>query len=206
MIPYGHVKLAIERLLVQMASGQPDSRVVILRIGEVYGSESRLLRELSTRLKRGFCPYPGSGRVAVSFVHGEDVAQAFLCAQERAPIGVSVYNVADDEPAMWRSFVSCLAECLHTRPPIFLPRPLAYAYMLCHQFKNRIAHDEPVLTAHALQLLTTPKALSNQKIKQDLGFTLRFPDFRRGLEAILHGLSHDAKNGEAQRSAPHQAA
>lgn len=192
IIPYGHIKLAIERLLVQMAEGLPDCRVAILRIGEVYGNESRLLRELATRLKKGFCPCPGSGRVAVSFVHVEDVAQAFLRAAERAPAGVSVYNVADDEPATWRSFVRYFGKLLGTRPPVFLPRPLAYAYMLGHQLRSRIANEEPVLTSHALRLLTTPKALSNHAIKQELGFTPCFPNFRSGLEDALHGLSHDA--------------
>jgi nucleoside-diphosphate-sugar epimerase len=190
VIPYGNIKLAVEGLLFQMARGLPDCRVVILRIGEVYGSESRLLRELAVRLKRGFCPCPGSGRVAVSFVHVEDVALAFLRAAERAPGGRSVYNVADDEPATWRSFVCYLGELLGTRAPVFLPRPLAYAYMLGHQLRSRIAKDEAVLTRHALRLLTTPKALSNQKIKLELGFTPRYPNFRLGLEATLHGLSH----------------
>jgi nucleoside-diphosphate-sugar epimerase len=203
VIPYGHIKLAIEGLLNHMTHDLPDCRVAILRIGEVYGSESRLLRELATRLRGGFCPCPGSGRVAVSFVHVQDVAQAFLRAAERAPRGVSVYNVADDEPATWRSFVRYLAELLGTRPPLFLPRSLAYAYMLGHQIRSRIINEGPVLTAHSLRLLTTPKALSNQTIKQDLGFTPCFPNFRHGLEATLHGLSHDAQNDAAERSAPH---
>jgi len=206
VIPYGHIKLAIEHLLLQIGKDQPDCRVTILRIGEVYGSESRLLRELAARLKRGFCPCPGSGQVAVSFVHVEDVAQAFLRAADRAPIGVSVYNVADDEPATWRSFVHYLAELLGTRPPVFFPYPLAYAYMLGHQLRCRIANQEPVLTSHALRLLTTPKALSNRKIKQDLGFIPCLPNFRHGLETILHGLSHDEQNGAKERSAPNQAA
>jgi nucleoside-diphosphate-sugar epimerase len=206
VIPYGRIKLAIEGLLNHMTNDLPDCHVAILRIGEVYGSQSRLLRELATRLRRGFCPCPGSGRVAVSFVHVQDVAQAFLRAVERAPMGVSVYNVADDEPATWRSFVRYLAELLGTRPPLFLPRSLAYTYMLGHQIRSRIINEEPVLTAHALRLLTTPKALSNQTIKQDLGFTPCFPNFRDGLEATLHGLSYDAQNGAAERGAPHQAA
>lgn len=195
VIPYGHIKLAIEGLLVQMTESQPDCRVVILRIGEVYGSQSRLLRELAKRLTRGSCPCPGSGRVAVSFVHVEDVAQAFLRAAEGAPMGISTYNVADDEPTTWRSFVRFFAELLGTRPPVFFPYPVAYAYMLGHQLRSRIANKKPILTAHALRLLTTPKALSNQAIKQGLGFTPCFPDFRYGLEATRDGLSHDAQNG-----------
>lgn len=181
VIPYGRIKLAIEGLFVQMAKDLPDCRVSILRIGEVYGPESRLLRELEMRMREGFCPWPGSGRVAVSFVHLEDVAQALLCAIKRAPGGVSVYNVADDEPATWRSFVRRFAEVLGARPPVFLPRPLVYAYALGHRFRSYLARKEPILTSHALRLLTTPKALSNQKIKSELGLTLRFPNFRCGL-------------------------
>jgi nucleoside-diphosphate-sugar epimerase len=192
VIPYGHIKLAIEGLLVQTAKDLPNCRMVNLRIGEVYGSESRLLRELTTRLERGFCPFPGSGRVAVSFVHVEDVAVAFLCALERAPSGVSVYNVADDEPTTWRSFVCYLGDLLGTPPPVFLPHPLAYVYMVGHQLLSRIASREPVLTRHALRLLITPKALANQKIKRELGFTPRFANFRQGLEVTVHGLPNDA--------------
>ena len=200
MIPYGHIKLTIEGLLVQMAKDLSDCRVVILRIGEVYGSESRLLRELATRLKRGFCPCPGSGHVAVSFVHAydrtfkpvEDVALAFLCALERAPSGVSIYNVADDEPTTWRSFVRHLGDLLGTPPPVFLPHPLASVYMVGHQLISRMARREPVLTRHALRLLNTPKALANQKIKRELAFTPRFANFRRGLEVTVHGLPNHA--------------
>lgn len=192
VIPYGDIKLTIEGLLMQMAKDLPYCQVVILRIGEVYGGESRLLHELATRLRRGFCPLPGSGRVAVSFVHVEDVAQAFLCAAEYASRNVSVYNVADDQPATWRSFVRYFAELLGTRPPVFLPRPLVYAYMLGHQLRSRITNNPPVLTSNALRLLTTPKALSNQRIRQELGFTPRFANFREGLEEAVHGLSHHA--------------
>jgi len=128
--------------------------------------------------------------VPVSFVHVEDVAQAFLRAAEHASRGVSVYNVADDEPATWRSFVGYLAQLLGTRPPVPLPRSAAYAYMLGHRVRSRICKREPILTRHALQLLTTPKALSNRAIKQELGFIPQFPNFRCGLEVTLRGLSH----------------
>jgi nucleoside-diphosphate-sugar epimerase len=192
MIPYGHVKLAIEGMLVQMAKEQPDCRVVIFRIGEVYGKNSRLLRELAARLKRGFCPVPGSGLDGLSFVHVNDVAQAFVRAAESAPASVSVYNVADDEPTTWRSFICYYAEVLGARPPIFFPRLLAYGYALGHQIGSRLAGGEPILTRHSIGLLTTPKVLSNQKIKEQLGFAPRFPNFRTGLETTLDGVSHHA--------------
>jgi len=190
VIPYGHIKLQVERLFLRMANDVPDCGVVFLRIGEVYGFDSRLLRELTARLKSGFCPWPGTGHVPLSFVHVDDVAQAFLLAAKDVPSGVSVYNVADDEPATWYSFASDLAGRIDARPPVRLPLPLLYSYMLGHRLASRIAGRPPVLTSHALRLLTTPKVLANGKIKRELGFSPQFPDFRSGLEASLHGLSH----------------
>lgn len=199
VIPYGAVKLAVEKLFRHAA--KPDGRLVLLRIGEVYGPKARLIRELTGRLKRGRCPWPGSGRVPVSFVHVEDVAGAFLCAAERAPEGIAIYNVADDAPTTWRAFVCRIAELQDCRPPIFVPRWLARAYAMVDEFASLMAGRPPVLTGHALSLLTTPKALSNRRIVAELGFRPRYPNWRAGLEATLHGLSHDAQDGRAQSGA-----
>jgi len=197
VIPYGEVKLEVERLFAQMANDVPDCHIVFLRIGEVYGRDSRLLTELTTRLKSGFCPWPGSGRVPLSFVHVEDVALAFRVATQAGPAGISVYNVADEEPTTWSAFVRHVAEKIGARPPVRLPLPLAYSYMLGHRFASFLAGHPPVLTSSALRLLTTPKVLANGKIKRELGFSPQFPDFRSGLEEALHGLPHHAQNGAA---------
>jgi len=202
VIPYGRVKLQVERLFLQMANEVPDCSVVFLRIGEVYGPCSRLLDELTTRLRSGFCPWPGTGCVPLSFVQVEDVAESFLLAASKAPIGVSVYNVADDKAGTWYSFVSHLAGRIGARPPMRLPLPLVYSYMLGHRLASMVAGRRPVLTSHALRLLTTPKVLATGKIKRELGFAPRFPDFRAGLEASLDGLPHHTQDGAAQRGTP----
>ncbi len=190
VIPYGRIKLMVERLLIEKIKDVPECRVVILRIGEVYGSEGRLVNELAVRLKRGFCPWPGSGRVPLSFVHVDDVAQAFLCAMQSAPVGVSVYNVADDTPATWRDFLRRVAQLSRARPPVFLPKPLVRFYALCSTLARRAAKREAILTRQAIRLITTPKALSNARLKRDLGFQARYPGYSEGLEEALHGLSH----------------
>jgi nucleoside-diphosphate-sugar epimerase len=191
VIPYGHIKLAVERLLAERLRDLPGSRVVILRIGEVYGSGGRLVRELTARLKRGFCPWPGSGRVYVSFVHVDDVAQAFVCAAQRARFGVSIYNVSDDMPASWYDFACGVARQLKARSPLFLPAPLVYSYAVCSTLACRIVRQDPVLTRYALRLLLTPKTLSNARLKRELGFQPRYPSYVEGMEEVL-GLSHDA--------------
>jgi nucleoside-diphosphate-sugar epimerase len=190
VIPYGHIKLLVERLLKERIKGISDGRLVILRIGEVYGSGGRLINELVTRLKRGFCPWPGSGHVPLSFVHVDDVAQAFLCAVQSTPAGVSVYNVGDDTPVTWEEFLRRVAHQCGAEPPVFLPTPLVHFYAVCSTLARRATRRQPILTQQALRLITTPKALSNARLKHELGFHPRYPSYFEGLEEALRGLSH----------------
>ncbi len=192
VIPYGRAKLQVEQLLIQQLRDVPDCRVVILRIGEVYGAESRLNTELAARLKSGFCPWPGSGDVPVSFVHVDDVAQAFLCGAQSAPLGVSVYNVADDLAATWHGFLECVARHCRGRKPVFLPMGLVRFYAACSTSARRLVGREAILTRAALRLITTPKLISNARLKSELGFQPRYPTYYEGLEEIFCGLSHDA--------------
>jgi len=192
VIPYGRIKLMVECLLTEKTKDISPHRVVVLRIGEVYGSEGRLITELTARLKRGFCPWPGKGNVPLSFVHVDDVARAFLCAAQRAPEGVSTYNVADDMPLTWQDFLRNVAQLCGTRPPVYLPKPLVYLYALCSTLGSRATGREPILTQQAIRLIITPKALSNARLKQELGFQLRYPSYSEGLEEALRGLSHHA--------------
>jgi nucleoside-diphosphate-sugar epimerase len=190
VIPYGRIKLLVERLLIEKTKDISNCRVVVLRIGEVYGSAGRLITELTARLKRGFCPWPGAGDVPLSFVHVEDAAQAFLCAVQTAPIGVSVYNVADDMPVTWQDFLLRAAQLCRTRPPVFLPKPLVYLYALCSTLARRATGREAILTRQAIRLITTPKPLSNTRLKHELGFQPRYPSYSEGLEEALRGVSH----------------
>lgn len=206
VIPYGDIKLRAEESFSRFAAKTPGARVVILRIGEVYGRQAKLVHELTARLTRGLCPWPGSGRVPVSFVHVDDVAQEFVCAASSAPTGISVFNVADAEPTTWRDFLAAFSEKLGTAPPLFLPRPLVQAYAFGHSFAHRLTGREPVLTRRALRLLTTPKALSIEKISRELGFAPRYPNIRIGLEDVFHGLSHHAQDGAAQGAAARSSA
>jgi nucleoside-diphosphate-sugar epimerase len=195
IIPYGAIKLAVEHRFIERLKNIAGCRVVILRIGEVYGSEGRLILELTRRLRRGFCPWPGSGRVPLSFVHVSDVAQTFLCAVQRAGFGISIYNVADDLPANWRDFVGCVALAIKARPPLFLPAPLVYGYAACSTAACHLAHRSPVLTRHAFRLLMTPKVLSNLRARQDLGYRPHYASYLEGMEEALSGLSHHTKDG-----------
>lgn len=205
VIPYGAVKLEVEHLFADFAARLPDSRVVVLRIGEVYGANGRLVQELQARFRRSFCPWLGNGMVPLSFVHVKDVAQAFINAADSAQIGFSIYNIADDEPTTWRGFLQFMSTLLGARGPVFLPLPLARVYATASFLLAKASGASPIVTHNIVRLLTTPKKISNVKAKSNLGLNLRYRNYRTGLTEILStggthtedyiGIPHHAQNG-----------
>ncbi len=78
-----------------------------------------------------------------------------------------VYNVADDEPAPPQDVIAFAAEL------IGLPVPPA------------IPFEAAELSPMARTFWAESKRVSNRRIKEELGVTLAFPDYRAGLRAIL---------------------
>jgi nucleoside-diphosphate-sugar epimerase len=184
VIPYGRAKLAVEKMF--QAAGFPD--LAICRLGEVYGKNGRILRELEGRLRRGFCPWPGNGKVNVSFLHVEDAAEALLLACERAAPGCQIYNVADHQPATWRQFLDRIAGLLGSRRALYLPKLPARCYAKLEWWKDRVLGRPAAVTPYILRLLITPKVLSSARLRGQLGFEPRYPAIDSGLEEALVGL------------------
>src|SRR5207302_9739294 len=73
-----------------------------------------------------------------------------------------------------------VARLLGTRPPVFLPETVVHLYATCGTLACRVTGREPILTAHAVRLITTPKALSNTRLKARAGVRAALPQiFRR---------------------------
>jgi nucleoside-diphosphate-sugar epimerase len=137
-----------------------------LRYGGFYGSPDDAQLELVR--KRRF-PIVGDGGGVWSFVHLDDAAAATVLALERGAPGV--YNVVDDEPAPVRDWLPALAAAIGAKPPRRVPRWLA-----------RLAAGEA-----GVVLMTEIRGASNAKAKRELGWTLRYPNWRRGfVEAYAH--------------------
>ena len=132
---------------------------VALRYGGLYGSPDDA--QLALVRKRRF-PIVGDGGGVWSFVHLDDAAAATVLALERGAPGV--YNVVDDEPAPVREWLPALAEAIGAKPPRRVPRWLA----------RLMAGEAGVV------LMTEIRGASNEKAKRELGWTLRFPSWRRG--------------------------
>jgi nucleoside-diphosphate-sugar epimerase len=136
---------------------------IALRYGGFYGADNDGLVEPVR--KRQF-PIVGDGGGFFSFVHLDDAAAATVLALEHE--GAAIYNIVDDEPAPVREWLPVLAKTLGAKPPRHFPVWLA-----------RLLAGEG-----AVMMGTDGRGASNAKAKRELGWTLRYPSWRKGFAEV----------------------
>lgn len=143
---------------------------VILRFGNVYSHDSRHTTTMYDMISRGRFPLIERGNVYWNLVTAGDAASAVVAAVKngRANIG-KVFNITDDEPVKYKDLVEFIAKSLGAPKPGRIPIFLA---------------------KHAIGELTVQYLLQNMKCmnkraKEELGWSLRYPTYREGHEAIM---------------------
>ena len=101
-----------------------------------------------------------------SRIHVEDIAQVLAASIDRPNPGTA-YNVCDDDPAPPQDVIAYAAELLD------MPVPEAVPF------------ERADLSPMARSFYAESKKVRNDRIKTDLGVSLRYPDYRAGLKAIL---------------------
>lgn len=148
---------ALRSLEEQLRAAREARRIdaVVLRIGFLYGADVPSTRALLHQAKTGrlFAPRRMSG--VGPFVHVDDAAAAIVAAIEH-PRPSFVYNVADDQPMAFTTFLASMSRAIGAPPPRRLP-----AWLL------RLA--APLLA----EIGSARLELSNAKAKRELAWTLR---------------------------------
>jgi nucleoside-diphosphate-sugar epimerase len=146
-----------EELLLEThrASGFP---AVILRLAGIYGPGRGYWFK---QFVNGEAKVEGSGERFLNMIHRDDVVGAVIAALERANSG-EVYNVCDDEPVRQRDLFEWLSQKLGRPMPSSMP------------FEPDASRKRGI----------TNKRVSNQKLRNDLGYSLKYPTFREGFEAL----------------------
>ena len=101
-----------------------------------------------------------------SRIHAEDIAQVLAASIARPDPG-AVYNVCDDDPAPPEEVLS------HAAALLGLPPPPAEDFATAE------------MTPMARSFYADSKRVANARLKDELGVTLRYPDYRSGLAALL---------------------
>ncbi|MGV9309433.1 MULTISPECIES: NAD-dependent epimerase/dehydratase family protein [unclassified Nonomuraea] len=139
----------------------PGIEGVALRYGMFYGPEVSTWTLMDMARKRLLPAVRPAG--VVSLIHIGDAASAAVAALERGTAG-RPYNIADDEPVAFDTYVGALAEVAGAAAPMRLP-----AWML---------RATPYM--HALMAGTRIR-ISSERAKRELGWTPAYPTYREGL-------------------------
>lgn len=136
--------------------------VHIFRLAGIYGPGRSAFDQLRAGTARRIAK-PGH---VFSRIHVEDIAGA-LCTSLARPRPGAVYNLCDDNPAPGEEVVAFAARLLGVAPPPLIPIEAAQLSPMAESFYR------------------DNKRVSNARIKRELGFRLKYPDYRAGLAAIL---------------------
>jgi nucleoside-diphosphate-sugar epimerase len=154
--PTGNVLRAAEELLLT-AARERGFPALPLRVAGIYGpGRGYFFRQFI----KGEARLEGDGRRHLNLVHRDDVAGAVLAALEHGQ-PARLYNVVDNEPVPQIELFAWLADALgQPMPPTAAMDP--------HRQRRRTATD---------------KRISNRRLREELGYRLRFPTFREGYAA-----------------------
>jgi nucleoside-diphosphate-sugar epimerase len=106
-------------------------------------------------------------------IHIEDIVQVLRTSIARPNPG-AIYNVADDEPAPPQDVVAFACALLGIEAPPEVPFEVAE------------------LSPMARSFYSDSRRVSNARIKEELGVSLRYPSYREGLRALLDDLGFPA--------------
>ena len=136
--------------------------VQIFRLPGIYGPG----RSAVDQVKAGTARRISKAGHVFSRIHVEDIATTVAASIARAQPG-GIYNVCDDEPAAPGDVVAYVCELLSREPPPEIP------------------YDEADMSPMAKSFWSDNRRIRNDRMKQDLGVRLDFPDYRIGIRGIL---------------------
>ena len=135
-----------------------------MRAPGIYGPG----RSLAHRIQRGAYRVPGKGDNYLNRIHVDDLAEVLAAAAMRGRPG-AIYLATDDRPEQARVLADFCAGLLGLPPPPSVDREEAARTM----------------GESNLAMLQGDKRLSNRRIEEELGVTLRYPTYREGIPATL---------------------
>ncbi len=161
----GERRVAAEQdwLSLHRDNGSP---VHIFRLPGIYGPGRSVLDQVRGGKSRRIHK-PGH---AFNRIHVDDIVGALLASMAKPNSG-AIYNVCDDEPAAPSDVTVFACELLDIELPPLVPFDEA----------------KETMSDMALSFWQDNRRVSNARLRNELGVTLKYPNYREGLKAILAG-------------------
>lgn len=136
--------------------------VHVFRLAGIYGPG----RNAIETVRKGKARRINKAGQVFSRIHVDDIANVLEASIARPNPGAA-YNVCDDEPAPPQDVIAYACDLLGVDKPPLLP------------------FEEADLTPMARSFYRDNKRVCNRRIKEELGVTLQWPDYKTGLKALL---------------------
>ena len=135
---------------------------IILRVAGIYGPGRghRFKQFLKNEARM-----EGDGSRFLNMIHRDDVAGCIIATLKSGRPG-EIYNAVDDEPVNQRTFFEWLGATLGKYPPPSVPED----------------------SAEDRKRGVTNKRVSNRRLKMELGYQFKYPNFRKGYTAEIQRL------------------
>ena len=155
-------RLAAERAWLDIGERNGAS-VAVLRLAGIYGPGQNALEQIARGKARRIVK-PGQ---VFNRIHVADIAQAIDAAFIHRASGI--FNVTDDEPSPPSDPIVFAAKLLGVEPPPEIP------------FAQAVQTMSPM----GLSFWQECRRVKNDRLKRELGVTLRYPTYREGLQALF---------------------
>jgi nucleoside-diphosphate-sugar epimerase len=177
LVETAKVLLETEKLLLA-AVAECKFPAVILRVAGIYGPDRghgfKQFLKNEARME-------GDGSRFLNMIHRDDLTGCIIAALKSGRAG-EIYNAADDEPVSQLHFFQWLAQALDKPLPPSEPAAVALA-------RSGAPRENPDA---ARKRGVTNKRVFNRKLKMELGYQFKHPNFRKGYSAELLRLDHAA--------------
>lgn len=150
---------AAARLKSEAAWATTKLPLHIFRLAGIYGPQRNMLQRV---IENDFTGLPNDD-LPVHRIHIEDIVQTIM-ASMATPTPGEIFNLCDDDPAPTYDVLCHAADLLGRTHPVIAPG------------------------THGRMTADHPRHISNAKIKQKLGVTLRHPTYHEGLTALAKNL------------------
>ncbi|MGI9372379.1 MAG: SDR family oxidoreductase [Hyphomicrobiales bacterium] len=157
----GERRVTAERAWLELHD-QTGLPVMLFRLAGIYGPGRNQLVSLKNGKSRRVVK-PGQ---VFSRIHVDDIAQTLEASIDKPNPG-QAYNVCDDLPAPPQDVVAFAAELMGMPPPPEVP------------------FDAAEMSAMGRSFYAESKRVHNERIKNELGVELIYPDYKAGLKALF---------------------
>jgi nucleoside-diphosphate-sugar epimerase len=199
-LPYNRSKGRGDRSVIR-SHAQTGLHTVVVRPASIFGPRSKdFVIEICRMLSRGEMLTVGAGMARAGLIYVDDAVQALiLLAHSPAVIG-KAYNLRDPLGLTWREYLDRLSDGLGLpRVRLNAPEPLALAIAGSLEAAHGLLRirSRPMLTRHAVYLLSRDQGYDISAIERDAGFKPEV-GVLEGIERTLRWL----RSAEGRRAVP----